>query len=285
MSSELAVVVIALRAQWGIEDAVRSLREQAAGCELLVVNSGGGDVAERLAAADCAVPVREIAAPVYPGAARNAGVAATRARFVAFLAADCRALPGWVEGRATAHGQGAPVVASAVVNPHRRNPCSWATQALLFARRMPGVPPPRALLYGCSYDRALLERCGGFREDLRAGEDTELHQRLAGEAAVLWCPQVRTAHRHPTTLPGLFADQLARGRRSARAWADLGRPDRRAVARAAFARLPECARLTWTAAEPRDRPWLALALPLLPFATAAYALGALRAPRSPGRAP
>ncbi|MGE5234404.1 MAG: glycosyltransferase family 2 protein [Acidobacteriota bacterium] len=284
MSSELAVVVIALRAQPGVEDAVRSLLAQAAGCELLVVSSGGGDVAARLAAADCAVSVREIAAPLYPGAARNVGVAATRARFVAFLAADCRALPGWVEGRAAAHAQGAAVVASAVVNPHRRNPCSWATQALLFARRMPGVPPPRALLYGCSYDRDLLARCGGFREDLRAGEDTELHQRLGG-LEVRWCPQVRTAHRHPTTLPGLFADQLARGRRSARAWADLGRPDRRAVARAAFERLPECARLAWTAAEPGDRPWLALALPLLPFAAAAYALGALRAPRSMAPAP
>ncbi len=221
MSHELAVVVISLRAQEGVSEAVRSLQEQDAACELVVVNSGGGNVASRLRDAGLATPVHEIAAAVYPGAARNAGIAATRAPFVAFLAADCRALPGWVAARVAAHADGAAVVASAVVNPYRRNACSWATQALLFSRRMPGVPAPQALLYGCSYDRAVLERYGPFRTDLRAGEDTELHRRLPGGVAVRWCPEVRTAHGHPRTLPALLADQFGRGRRAARAWAEL----------------------------------------------------------------
>lgn len=277
MSSRLAAVVLAVGAPAELADAVRSLLAQPPECELLVVNSGGGDAAARLRGAGLEVPVREHPTRLLPGAARNAGLAATHAPYVAFLAADCIALEGWTAARADLHAQGVAVVASAVVNPYRRNPSAWATQTLLFARRTPGIPEERALLYGCSYDRALFARFGSFRGDLRAGEDTEMHRRFDDSVGIRWCPRVRTAHRHPTTPWGLLGDQYARGGRAARAWAALGRASRGAVARAAFARLRSCADLAWRTCEPADRKWLALALPLLPIATFAYALGALRA--------
>lgn len=279
MVPELACAVLALGNPPELPEAVRSLLAQDEPLEVVVVNSGGGGAAAALAAADLGgLPMPEVIEReerLLPGAARNLGIAATRAPFVAFLAADCWAEPGWAAARLRAHRAGAAAVASAVTNPYRRNLAAWTSYVALFARRMPGLPGDAALRYGVSYARGLFERFGPFREDLRGGEDTELHQRLAGEVEIAWEPAVRTAHRHPRRLAGLLADQYRRGARSARAWARLHGPDPGAVAANALRRVPEGARMAWRGAGPEDHLWIAAASLLLPMAALAYAAGAL----------
>ncbi|HYH47235.1 MAG TPA: glycosyltransferase family A protein, partial [Thermoanaerobaculia bacterium] len=92
---DLACVVLALGNPPELAAAVRSLLDQGEPMEVVVVNSAGGGAAATLAAAGLAVPVIERPERLLPGAARNLGIAATRAPFVAFLAADCWAEPGW----------------------------------------------------------------------------------------------------------------------------------------------------------------------------------------------
>lgn len=282
-SPDLACVVLALGNPPELREAVASLLAQggAGSLEIVVVNSGGGGAARSLAEAGLPVTVIEREERLFAGAARNLGIRATKATYVAFLAADCRAEPGWVEARLRAHrpsgGGGAEAVASAVTNAYRRSPAAWASYVALFHRRMPGAPAETALLYGVSYARSLLERHGPFREDLRSAEDTEFHQRFAGEVEIAWVPEVRTAHRHPRGLAALLRDQVRRGARSARAWRVLGRHGGREVAADALRRVPASARGAWRAAEPGDRAWIALAIALLPVAALAYAWGALRA--------
>ena len=212
-SPQLAVVVIALGAPAEAVDAVRSLLEQEPQVELVVVNSGGGGMGQLLARHGIDVPVIEREERLYAGAARNIGIGATRAPHVAFLASDCMATGGWARARIAAHSAGAAAVGSAVVNGSPRNPFAWAGHLSLWSRRMPGAP--KGLAYGTSYDRRLFETHGFFREDLRAGEDTEFKQRLPEFSRPEWNGGIHTIHRNPTGLLPLIADQFRRGARAA----------------------------------------------------------------------
>lgn len=273
-TADLACVVLSVGHPPELVAAVQSLLNQSQPIEIVVVNSGGGSAARALVASR-EVRVVELSQRVLPGAARNAGLTTTSARFVAFLAADCIAEEGWVRERLTAHRQGALAVASSVTNPFPRNLAAWTSYVSLFSRRMPGVPAEKALLYGVSYDRALFERFGRFRENMRGGEDTEFHQRLTPDVEICWVPTVRTAHRHSRSFGALLRDHYRRGRRSARAWQQLNGPSPRAVMKNAFVRVPSSARTAWRAATPGERRWVFAAGLLIVFPTIAYAIGSL----------
>ena len=223
MSAPLACVVLSLRNQPGLQAAVRSLLDQDPRPEVVVVNSGGGDATDALASAGLAeVPVVNRPERLYAGAARNLGIAATEAPYVAFLAADSIAEPGWVAGRLRRHSDGAGAVACVLTSPPDASRSARAGHLLLNSRRMPDTPEPHRLLYGLSYDRALFDRFGLFREDLRAGEDSEFNDRIRGQVTAVWAPDVRTQHTEPARLRELLRDQYARGRRRVTAARGLG---------------------------------------------------------------
>lgn len=273
--AQLACVVLSLGAPASLVDAVRSLQGQDTPIEIIVVNSGGGNPLARLRAAGIEVMLIHRAERLYPGAARNLGILATQAPYVAFLADDCLAEPGWARGRLTRHLAGKYAVSSAVTPARPRNLWSWVSYINLFARRMPGVSPAQALHYGVSYQRELFAGHGLFREDLRAGEDSEFNARLAG-IAFDWAPEVRAAHRHPTGAISLLVDQFRRGARSAAIWQRLsGRGSRGLVAGNAFRRWSGLLRIAWHAALPGQRAYVLTSAALMPPAVAAYALGAL----------
>src|SRR5919197_6499172 len=110
---ELAVVVLSYRNEATILAAVDSLLAQDVELELVVCHSGGGPTPELLARERPGVRVLSTEGRWLPGAARNVGIAATRALYVAFLAGDCEALPGWAAARLARHRAGARAVASA----------------------------------------------------------------------------------------------------------------------------------------------------------------------------
>lgn len=266
---QLAVVVIALGAPAETVDAVRSLLAQTPRVEIVVVNSGGGGMAELLARHGIEVPVVEHAERLYAGAARNIGIRATRAPYVAFLASDCRATDGWARERLVSHHAGAAAVTTAVVNGNPYNPFAWAGHLALWSRRMPNTR--MGLPYGASYDRRLFDELGYFREDLRAGEDSEFNRRLPTQPK--WRGTIHTLHLNPTRFISLIADQFRRGARAAQfqqeCWgttlpSDLGAWRRRTM------RTFRASRQVST----QYRAYVWLARPLIPVAVAAYCLGA-----------
>jgi GT2 family glycosyltransferase len=264
------------RAEAGLEDAVGSLLVQEEPVEVVVVNSGGGEPAARLRAAGLDVPVLDVPGRLFPGAARNRGVKVTRAPFVAFMAADCMAAPGWASARLARHRAGVDAVAGAMGTANPENAASCASLLLLHRRRLPEAPARRRPHLSLSFRRALLERTGSFREDLRAGEDTEFAGRLPASTRVVWAPDVRTLHRYPTTSRDLLEDQFARGRRRARAESALrsGLAPWRLAVRALFDAVP-CVLLAARVDDPVDRGRLRGSLPLLVPATLAYTMGLL----------
>jgi glycosyltransferase involved in cell wall biosynthesis len=271
---ELGCGVLSLRAERGLVAAVRSLLEQREPLEIVVVNSGGGQARRRLTAAGIDVRVIEVPERLLPGAARNLAIEATRAPYLAFLAADCVALPGWVAGRLREHRRGAVAVAGTMANAHPHSLSARAAYLLLHNRRMPETPAHMRLLYSLSYQRAVFERHGRFREDLRAGEDSEFNARVEAEAEITWAPDVRAAHRNPRNPVALVRDQYRRGgRRIAMERIDgLGRQAN--VIRGARLNIGWSLDQARRVADPAERRRLLRARPLIVAGSLAYRAGA-----------
>lgn len=281
MTPDLACIVLSYRNEPGLVDAVRSVLVQDEAVELLVVNSGGGDPARRLAGAGIDVATLNHHERLYPGAVRNIGIRHTKARYVAFLAADCLALPGWVSGRMREHRAGAAAVGSRVTNADAGSIVAWASFLLLHPHCLPVHLKDSRLFYGLSYDRGLFEKYGLFDAELRAGEDTEFNARFRGKEPMVRAPDVRTAHHYPTTMSGFIHDAFRRGGlRAAVVGRIRGTPPQRArVALAACWRIVATLRYASDAETPERRAALR-AWPLFLLGVTAYAVGAALA-RSP----
>lgn len=275
----IAVIVLSYGVRSSLVDAVRSLQAQDVPAEIVVVHSGGGGVRERLAAEGLEPHVIEVPERLFAGGARNVGIAATTAPVVAFLADDCSAEPSWLQNRLRAHREGHASVASALLCHKPRNPVALAAHLSLFVRRMPRASPDVALKYGASYERALFERYGQFRDDMEGGEDTEFHQRLTPADRPVWRPDVRTVHKGADTLGGFLKGQFARGRRMARAWREIGAFSSMAVARNAIQRTGMIVGEGYNVVEPEQRWAVIAAAPLIVLGNIVYAWGALSAGR------
>ncbi|RAZ91865.1 hypothetical protein DPM33_05150 [Mesorhizobium hawassense] len=271
---ELAVVVIGFRAPAELVAAVRSVLDQDIPLEIVVVNSGGGNAKALLADGGIDVKVIDVEDRLFAGAARNRGIAATQAPFVAFLANDCLACPQWAEVRVLRHRGGAAAVASAIVNSHPRNLVACAAHLVTSMRRLPGLSAEKALRYGVSFDRTLFDRYGPFDERMTSGEDTEFMARLPEALKPVWEPRVLTVHRNETSLSGLLADQYRRGRRYGAYLTSIeaGKPlhpfrkvfrDRRSVGK-----------LIGEGLSGKDRTFARLSLPIVWLALFAKSLGA-----------
>jgi len=214
-TGDLAVVVIGYRAQEDLAAAVASLRAQQP-AEIVVVNSGGGPVRDKLAGHLDHIRLIEVDAPLLVGAARNIGIDASHAPYVAFLAGDCLAAPGWVAARLEAHRAGSRAVASAVAPPEGAGYWTRAAHLFLFGSRSPQVPASMAERYGASYDRRVFAEAGYFNPALRIGEDSDLVQRLGPHLQAGWTPGVVTIHPGPTSAAAFVRDLFGRGQRAAR---------------------------------------------------------------------
>ncbi|HUC26326.1 MAG TPA: glycosyltransferase [Streptosporangiaceae bacterium] len=208
MSASLSVVIPSLNGADGVERCLRALRGQTIWSELeiIVVDDGSTDGTRRVAAAGGAIVVRH---PIRRGvsAARNSGIAAASAPYVAFIDDDCEPRPEWAEQLIAAYdasvvGVGGSIVAATepgIIPGYlaRHNPLNPQEQDLarsdsvpyrfwLYLRkqwtaqqhcgRREVVSLPAANL---SVRRQALVDVGGFDERIRFGsEDEDLCYRL-----------------------------------------------------------------------------------------------------------
>ena len=275
---ELACAVLSYQDQPFLIDAVRSVLDQDVPVEVVVINSGGGDPAARLAAAGLGVPVHSVPERLLPGGVRNLGIDRTRAPYLSFLAADCLAAPGWAAARLREHRAGAAAVASTLTNAYPKSLTAWASLLLLHNRRLAVTTPSQRLLYSLSYERVLFERFGRFREDLRAGEDTEFNARFQEHVSPVLAMDAVTAHRYPTEPSTMVRDAFRRGRLQARMQGAIEGREPRNFKVALRGPLSVPRALLISARSPRgERGTLLRALPLLVAGSVAYTAGALTA--------
>ena len=272
--SKLAVVVIGFRAQKTLFAAVRSLIEQDTLSEIIVVNSGGGNISNVLREYLQFVVLVEANSPIYVGAARNLGIQVSRAPFVAFLAGDCMAAPGWVAERIQAHADAECAVGSVVENDKPRNPFAWAAHLMTYGHRMPGGTGGEAAGYGASYDRSFLDRCGYFSEAMIIGEDSEFHSRFRRSDLIWLHPSIRTIHKNPGGPISFVQEQFHRGLRG-RYLADFLCVDFSItyIIMASLARAGRIVSLSFTRLHGKERLFGVCSWPLLPVAVISYFAG------------
>jgi glycosyltransferase involved in cell wall biosynthesis len=200
--------------------------EYAAGrWELIVVDDGGphaldGIVDPFRAALPVTLIHREHAGP---GAARNAGAARARGRYVLFTADDCRPATDWlmaIERRLLAHPDA--MIGGSVANGTPENFCATTTHLLIdylyrcHDRRVWNAPffTPNNL----AMPIALFHRIGGFDESMGGtGEDREICGRwLASGLPMVWAPEALVHHVHPQSLAGFWRQHVSYGRGSRR---------------------------------------------------------------------
>ncbi len=280
--SEIVTVVLCYRAPQDAAGAVRSLLEQSEPTEILVVNSGGGDIAAVLRDAGLDVPCLEYKDRLYVGGARNRGITHSTAPYIAFLAADCRACPGWVERRLAAHRAGVRTVASSVVNSHPGSMVANAAYIGMFMRRLPGLPADLAIRFGVSFDRRLFDEFGLFNETIRTGEDTEFLERLPADLKPEWDGEIRTVHLNETRLFSLLADQFGRGMRYGREMHLVFGKPRRRVARDVLRQVKPARRLAAAGLQGSDLGNVMRAIPLLRVMLLVKAAGVLCSVFLPG---
>jgi GT2 family glycosyltransferase len=184
-----------------------------------------------------------------PARARNVGAGATRGDWLLFLDADCRPDPGLLDAF---FAQPVPEEAGAVGGEITAIPGGDSLAArygtsrnfLNSATHLAHPFRPRVSAANLLVRRAAFEAVGGFREGIRAAEDTDFCWRLQDAGWTLAvAPQATAGHAYRTSLTALRAQW--RGYAAGRAW--LGRaypgfhPDPallRALRRAGLGRLP-----------------------------------------------
>lgn len=183
----VAVVIPCHDAAAWLEETIASVRAQAVPvAEVVVVDDGSTDGSAELAERLGVRCVRQ--AQAGPGAARNHGVRATAAPWVAFLDADDRFLPSKLQRQlAVLEASGAPACCTDAwllrdgERGGRKNAGRDVPERLDFARLLEGNPVICSTVVAC---REALERAGGFDEDreLIATEDYDLWLRMARQA-------------------------------------------------------------------------------------------------------
>jgi glycosyltransferase involved in cell wall biosynthesis len=149
-----------------------------------------------------------------PGRNRNAAWRAARAPIIAFTDDDCRPPVEWLENALAAAERHPGAIVQGSTMP---DPTEGTIGRLAPFARLQSIWPPRPWAQACNiiYPRAVLERCGGFPEDMYVGEDTALAEvaRAAGTEYV-GAPEVVTRH-------GIDEITLAEAVRGAWRWQGL----------------------------------------------------------------
>ncbi len=213
----LSVVVISQNDEDTIERSLRAIVSQE--CperfEVILVSSGSDRTARIARERFPGVAVVELDHPAFPGKARNAGLRVARGRYVTFPGSHVEIQPGSLAARLRAHRRGYTMVTGTMLNGTRTK-AGWASYFLDNTAALPGRPSQR--LEGppvrCSYLREALDEVGGFRENIRAAEDTVVNLELfeRGYSACRDQDAVALHHSPCRTVSTLVRHHFVRGR-------------------------------------------------------------------------
>jgi glycosyltransferase involved in cell wall biosynthesis len=243
---DISVVIPAYNAARYLGDALASVAAQTrAPVEVIVVDDGSTDATAEIAAAAGARVIRQ--ANGGASAARNAGVAIAHSPWIAFLDADDRWLPRFIE-RVSAAAQCCPDVAAIFTDYILDDPsspqASWfgadrvyralrGTKVAAGIRRFSrgeltwALVRSRAFISTSAFAvrRTAFNSCGGFDQAYRRAEDLELMLRLFARMTAAAVEEPLSVYRKHQL--NLTADQGACAQSERRVWrAVIAHPDR-----------------------------------------------------------
>lgn len=215
-NAPIAVVVMSTHSDPLTKSAVKSLIENGFPVEIAVVNTGFGSLEEALREFEDDLVLVETPKQHFAGGTRNLGIRYTRARVVAFLAADCTVPTSWLSLRVAGHEKSRTISSALRPMPAADgtiSDVSWASYFVTHFERIPGMHRALAKPFGLSYARDIFEHHGLFDETLRTGEDSLFNMKISGSMAVYCNDDVVTFHRYPDGFLHALRVQYLRGRR------------------------------------------------------------------------
>lgn len=153
-----------------------------------------------------------------PAAARNAGAAHARGRWLAFTDDDCAPHPSWLTRLAAVlEADPAAAVGGRTLNGAATNLCSAASQVVLEGTYAHYNPPGRAPAFFATNNLAVpaedFRRIGGFDETFPYAEDREFCVRwLARGGSTAWAGDAVVHHLRELDLRGLIRQHVGYGR-------------------------------------------------------------------------
>lgn len=175
--------------------------------EIIVVNNRSTDNTQEIIDR---YPVRSLyESKRGPAAARNAGIRASTAKFIAFTDADCIPHDDWLSKLIFSMTDSVCGAGGQIVSYYEDDAVSTFIDQIVFRQRYNILQknPPHITTANACYLRTSLEKIGLFDESFpfAAGEDRDIGERLAmaggtfvfAEAAII-------RHKHPQTLEGFY---------------------------------------------------------------------------------
>jgi glycosyltransferase involved in cell wall biosynthesis len=218
----LSVIVPCYNSARTIRRCLRAIADQTTSIpfEVIVVDSSIDETPRIVASEFPHVKLIHLDQRAFPGAARNVGARAARARLCLMIDSDCVAASDLIDRMLARHASGEyAVVGGSLGNGTPRSPSGWVSYLIEFKEFMPSAPErlvwtvPTA---NATYRREVLERHGCFDPDMPMAEDILLNWRMheAGER-ILFDPEIRVVHLNRTGWREVFLYQVGLGRQSA----------------------------------------------------------------------
>ena len=259
--------------------------------ETVVVDSASDPAVASVAGSFPDVRVVRSQGNLRPGPARNVGVRASRADYVAFIDADCQAEETWLATAVDELRRGAAMVGGPVLDALLWHPIAVTDNLLQFADFRPGREDgPARYFPSCNMAvrREAFAAVGGFPEfDLGANEDTSLCNRFLRRwpDGLRFVRAMRVSHHGRTGLGEFFRHQSAFGYARGSLGMHLTERQRRWGARAAMLPAVVLKRLSYLAGrtlrfDPAGVPRMVILLPLIVPGLTAWALGFRRGCRA-----
>lgn len=213
--SLVSVVIVAYNARETIGDCLRALEEQTVqGFETIVVDSSADDTADVVRREFPAVRLIRSERRLYPGDARNAGIAAARGSLIAFVDSDCVAAPDWVARIAEAHRGESLIVGGSVGVANPESVAGWASYFCEFTGWIQrGAPRRAAEIPTCclSFKRDAFDRFGPFLEGSYCSDTLFTWKATEAGHTPLFDPSIHVRHRNPAKLAPILVKQRMHG--------------------------------------------------------------------------